>query len=481
MKNEVILLAIVFVPLLGSFILPIAGKISARLRNCLALIFVATPFILSCVAVHSLISGQPPLVFLKSAKIMDLNFSFGLLSDGLALFMAMSSTLIGSIIVFYSFGYIKEYENQNEYYMMVVLFIGAMMGIVFSTNLVYIYIFWEITAICCWRLIGFYRKDDFIRCANKAFLITVFGALVMLLGFVVIYQQTGTFDLMQMKGTTISNTAVILILFGILSKSATLPFSTWLPDAGVAPSPATSLLHAAVLVKIGVYVYARLFVINFSIDPIWQTIIPIIAAVSSLIAAGAALLEYNIKRILAYSTISQIGFIFLGLSVGDILAFEGGVLYILMHALAKGGLFLCAGIIEHNTHTKDIRQMGGLIKTMPVTAVSFITCAFSIMGIPPLGGFFSKYMVIGGTVNAGHPWIALVFIFIAILTMIYLLRLFAKVFMGTPNNTLVKEGSATMLISVVILAALSIAAGLFIYYPSTFIETTIGQAGVVLR
>lgn len=481
MKGEVILLAIVFVPLLGSLVLPFAGKISIRFRNYLALFFVSIPFIIAGAAVRLLISTQTVFQFSRPFKVISLNMGFGLLGDGLALFMVMASSLIGAVIVFYSFGYISHYENQNEYYLMVVLFIGAMMGIALSTNLIFIYLFWEISAICCWRLIGFYRKDEFIFRANKAFLITVFGALVMLLGFIIVYQQTGTFDITMMKGTTISNTAVLFILFGILSKSATLPFHTWLPDAGVAPSPVTSLLHAAVLVKIGVYVFARLFIINFNVNEIWHTVIPLIAVLSTLVSAGAALVENDIKRILAYSTVSQIGFILLGLSVGNKLAAAGGILYILMHGLAKGGLFLCAGIIEQKTHTKDIRQMGGLITTMPITAISFIICAFSVMGLPPLGGFFCKYMVIGGAVNAGHPWIALTFIFAAVLTIIYLIRLFTKVFMGTPRDGSPKEGSLTMLISVVLLAALSLAAGILIYYPSTFIETIINQAGVMVR
>lgn len=481
MQGEVLLLAIVFVPLLGSFILPLMGKISVRLRNALALVFAATPLILAAAELPSIINGQALSLIVKPFKVLTLDLSFGFLGDGLAFFMVMVSSLVGAIIVLYSYGYMSHYKNQNEYYLMVVLFIGAMMGIVLSTNLVFIYVFWEISAICCWRLIGFFRKEEYVLRADKAFLVTAFGALVMLLGFILVYQQTGTFDLTQMQGVTISNAAVILILFGILSKSATLPLHTWLPDAGVAPSPVTSLLHAAVLVKIGVYVFARLFIINFNMDAIWHTVIPIIAAVSALVSAGAALLENDIKRIVAYSTVSQIGFIFLGLSTGNELAAAGGLLYILMHSLAKGGLFLCAGIVEQKTHTKDIRQMGGLFSSMPVTAIAFIICAFSVMGIPPLGGFFSKYMVISGAVNANQPWIALTFIIGAILTIIYLLRLFTMVFMGTPKGTVEKEGSRTMLTSVVILAVLSIIAGILIYYPSTFVQTIVSQIGVIVR
>ncbi len=181
-----------------------------------------------------------------------------------------------------------------------------------------------------------------------------------------------------------------MILFGILSKSATLPFHTWLPDAGVAPSPVTALLHAAVLVKIGMYVYARLFIATFTVAEIWHTVIPIIAGASALVSAGAALIDTDIKRIIAFSTSKPDRIYSLGLSTGSQIGVAGGLLYILMHGIAKGGLFLCAGIVEQNTKLKDITKLGGLIQTMPVTAVSFLLCAFSVMGIPPFGGFFCK-------------------------------------------------------------------------------------------
>lgn len=188
-------------------------------------------------------------------------------------------------------------------------------------------------AITSWRLIGFFREPRDVLRADKAFLVTVFGALVMLIGFIMIYQSTGSFDLAAIKETLkakpISNVVVILILFGILSKSATLPFHTWLPDAGVAPSPVTALLHAAVLAKIGVYVFARLFIATFTLLPIWRVVMPWIAASSALVSAGAALIETDMKRIIAYSTISQIAFIFLGFAIGTEVGIAGALLYIL--------------------------------------------------------------------------------------------------------------------------------------------------------
>jgi len=471
MKNEYLLLIAVFLPIAGAFLIPVAGWISAKLRNGLALGFVLSSLIASACLIPSAISGQ-----IITAKILfPLGFNFVLTADLLAIFMAVTSSFVGAIIVLYSFGYISHYDNQNEYYTMVVLFLGSMMGLAFSANLIFIYIFWEITAIASWRLIGFFREAPYVLRADKAFLVTAGGALAMLLGFLMINQTNGSFDLAALKGAHLDNVAVFLILVGILSKSATLPMHTWLPDAGVAPSPVTALLHAAVLVKIGVYVFARLFVATFSFGEIWYTIVPVVAAVSALVSAGAALVETDMKRIIAYSTVSQIGFILLGLSVNSAIGIAGALLYILMHGLAKGGLFLCAGIVEQNTKTKDITKLGGLIKTMPITAISFLVCAFSVMGIPPFGGFFSKYLVFSGAIDSGHTYIAIVFLVGAFMTVMYLFRIFNRIFLGQAQGELAAEGSSTMIFSVAVLAAFSLIAGICISYPSVYVQSAVKQ------
>ena len=469
------LLACVFIPVIGAFALPIIGKVSEALRNITALILVLSSLVLSLMLAPGAIAGN----VVSIAHNLPLGFNFILTADALAVFMAIASSLVGSIIVLYSFGYISHYDNRNEYYMMVTLFLGSMMGLVYSGNLIFLYVFWEITAIASWRLIGFFRDKEYVLKADKAFLVTVFGALAMLLGFIYIYQITGSFDLITIKEafktTAIPNIAVILILLGILSKSATLPFHTWLPDAGVAPSPVTALLHAAVLVKIGVYVFARLFISTITLGEIWHIIVPVIAGVSALVSAGAALIETDMKRIIAYSTVSQIGFILLGFSIGNEVGYAGALLFILMHGLAKGGLFLCAGIIEQNMKTKDITKMGGLIATMPVTAVSFLLCAFSVMGVPPFGGFFSKYLVFAGAANSGSVLITSVFLLGAFLTLIYLFRIFNLIFLGEAQKTPAREGSKIMVLSVAILAVLSIAGGILIKYPSDFVQIAVKQ------
>ncbi|MGE5581279.1 MAG: NADH-quinone oxidoreductase subunit L [Bacillota bacterium] len=467
---EKAILFAIFIPVIGAFVLPLIGHFSAKARNLAAFLLVAASFLSSVSLIFPVLSGVTSVFSLKLPLGFDLIFA----ADALGVFMALASSFVGIIIVFYSLGYIHHEKNQDEYYLMVVLFLGSMVGLVYSQNLLYIYLFWEIAAICCWRLIGFYREREIVLRADKAFLITVFGALAMLLGFVILYNTFGSFDLRIMRGKIAPDLAVLLIMCGIFSKSATLPFHTWLPDAGVAPSPVTALLHAAVLVKIGVFAFARIFVGNLDLSPIWHQLLPVIIAVSALVSGGAALIENDIKRIIAYSTVSQLAFIFLGLFMDNRLAIGGALLFILMHGLAKGGLFLCAGIVEHNTHTKDIRKMGGLAKTMPITAISFALCALSVMGIPPFGGFFAKYMVISGAVEGNSPWIAGTFIFGAFLTVLYLLRVFITVFMGDLKISS-DEGSPSMLYSVALLAGLSLVGGFLVHFPNEFIQIALRQ------
>ncbi len=469
----------VFAPVIGAFLLPILGRLSARLRNGAALLLVAVPLLISASLVPQLLAGNTVTAFVS----LPLGFNLAFAADGLAVFMALVSSFVSAIIVLFSFDYISHYENSDEYYLMVVLFLGAMIGLIYAANLIFLFVFWEITAIVSWRLIGFFRSPLDVLRADKAFLVTVGGALLMLIGFLMLSQQAGSFDFAAirdaMDGRTVSNLAAALILAGILSKSATLPFHTWLPDAGVAPSPVTALLHAAVLVKIGVYVFARLFLATVALDPIWQEVVPIIAGASALISAGAALIDTDLKRIIAYSTISQIGFIFLGLAVDTPMGAVGALLYIMMHGLAKAGLFLCAGIVEQNAKTKDIAKMGGLIATMPFTAVAFLLCSFSVMGIPPFGGFFSKYLVIGSAVSAGHPLIAAVFVAGALLTILYLLRTFMLVFLGERHGQPAPERSRLMVGCVVSLAALSLAAGVLIRWPDAFVERAVAAMPVL--
>jgi formate hydrogenlyase subunit 3/multisubunit Na+/H+ antiporter MnhD subunit len=213
-----------------------------------------------------------------------------------------------------------------------------------------------------------------------------------------------------------------------------------------------------------------MFVGALAYDALAETVLLVLISASALVSAGAALVDTNIKRVIAFSTISQLAFVFLGFVAGNGVGVSGALLFILVHGISKAGLFLGAGVVEHATHTKDIEAMGGLGRTMPVTAASFFVCALSVMGLPPFGGFFGKLMVITGAVQAGHKLVAAVFVVGAVLTVLYLLRLFNRVFLGEPRGQVAPEGDRWMVGSVAALAVASVLSGLFINWPSLVAE-----------
>lgn len=395
------------------------------------------------------------------------------LADGLAIFMAMVSSLVGLLVAIYSLEYMKDYLNAADFYFWMVLFIGAMLGLVFSANLVLMFCFWEVTSLCSWQLIGFYRKDKDLKAADKAFLVTFFGASLMLAGIVLIFLNYGTLDIVSLKGLSLSNLAAFLLLVGVLSKSAQLPLETWLPDAGVAPTPVTALLHAAVLVKIGVYVFARLAGATFILTPQFFNFVIALSVITIIVAASSALAENNMKRILAYSTISQLGYILLAISLNSNLSFKVALVYILAHSLGKAGLFLCAGIVEHKTATRDISQLGGLLKTMPWTATAYLLCAFSIIGIPPFLGFWPKVMTVLLTVKSGHLIAGSLAILGALFTLLYLMRLFSRVFLGEVRIKAQEEKDSPMVLVVLLLGVLSLILGVAFRMPFSLVEALV--------
>jgi NADH:ubiquinone oxidoreductase subunit 5 (subunit L)/multisubunit Na+/H+ antiporter MnhA subunit len=455
-------LAVILVPLLGCMLIPLAGWFrQGRATGWLAVLLIGSTHMLTWPMLGPAVRGQVGQLTYPLYRWI----SFSMNIDALAVFMAFTASLIATLIAVYSLGYIEHTDDEPEYYFIVTLFVGAMMGLVFSRNLIFLYMFWEISALACWRLIGYYREPDHVWKADKAFLITFGGAVLMLLGFALVFNQYGTLDLAELRGREIGVAALALIMAGVFSKSATVPLHTWLPDAGVAPSTITSLLHAAILVKIGLYAFARLFCNGMVIQPRDQKWLLVLALASAFISASAALHETNIKRLLAYSTVSQIGYTFLGLIVFTHYGYIGALLYIMAHGFAKGGLFLCAGIIEHGTHTKDMTKMGGLVKKMPITAVCYLICALSIAGIPPMAGFFSKYFVINGLVEGGYLAIATLAILTAVITLLYMLKSFHVVFLGQSRGEAHREGSPVMVGVVAILASLTIISSFLLQLP----------------
>jgi NADH:ubiquinone oxidoreductase subunit 5 (subunit L)/multisubunit Na+/H+ antiporter MnhA subunit len=470
----------IFVPIIGGLLIPFFPKGREQLRNIYAGIISSLPVVFIATMIPGVLAQTPMVYRLELPMFKSISFSF--LGDGLSVFVAFASALVGALVVIYSIDYVRDYPHQTEFFTLVLIFQGAMMGLVFCSNLIIMYVFWELTAICSWRLIGFHRQDEKpVMHSDKAILVTVFGSACMLLGFKLIFHDFGTLSVLELRGHPLGAWPIFLILLGMLAKSAQFPLQTWLPDAGVAPSPVTALLHAAALVKIGVYAFARIFLATFTIPKSSIELIIVMAALSVFIAACSAVVENDIKRVLAYSTISQIAYIVLGLAIGNPLAVTGALFYILVHGLGKAGLFLGAGVVEHYAHEKDIRKLGGMRKVMPLTAFGFFLNALSVMGIPPFGGFFAKLFIILGAIQRGNYFVAGLVVGTAILTLVYLLRVWTKVFNGPVTHPGEPEKRKLMPIVVIIFAALSLISFLVLIYPFNLVGPAVAvtqQAGM---
>lgn len=451
-------MAAVFVPLVGSLFCLVFPQ---KVRDWWAVGIVAASLLFLFFLVGPVMNGrilQADILFTSGDY-----FSLSFLVDGISLIFALVFSFIGLIALIYSLVYMRNYENQKEYYFMTSLMIASLVGVSFSRNLILFYVFWEIAALATWRLVGFYREERIVWIADKTFLMTFLGSSFMLMGFTFLYAKVGTLDMLRLRdfifGAPDINIALFLIFLGIIAKSAILPLHTWLSDAHpVAPSPMSAIL-SGVEVEVGLLGFLRIFVWMMGIS--WNWILTL-AVVSSLIGAGAALLEKDIKRIIAYSTVSQVGYILLGFALLKEIGVLAGLLYFMVHAIAKAGLFLGAGVVERRYGTRDITKLGGLMKTSPVLGMGFLFSVFSIAGLPPFGGFYAKLMVIMGTVKEGYLWVATLAIAAAVLTLLYLFRLFNGIFMGKEAAPAESTSSKLLIGCVVSLGVISLIIGIFI-------------------
>ncbi len=424
------LLFLIAVPFAGGLLVIFPGRFLKVLRWILSILTIlATGFFLYLNFSHGGLKGLTFWHLLGSTDAAQFSAS------PVFIFIAAAFLLLWLVVVLYSFGFFKKGEGgeeaDTEYYAVTLFMLGSVLGLLFTNDLVFLYIFWEIAAITTWRLVGFERTGEKISIASKTILVNFFGSALMLVGFLLLVLQFGSFNLADMVGEKIPILAGVLILAGIFAKSAVIPLYIWLPDAHpAAPSP-TSALLSGVIVKIGLVAYIKLFNQTFVTTPEWRIAILWIVLISSLVAGGAALVERDFKRILAYSTVSQVAFVFAGLvAVMELSGFIGAVIYIVAHSLAKGTLFLAYGVVAHETGQRDIKYIGRLAGHMPLVFVAVMIASLSIIGLPPFFGFFAKVGVIYGVISSGALLAAGGFILASILTLLYMLRLFSKVFLG---------------------------------------------------
>ncbi|MBI4549872.1 MAG: NADH-quinone oxidoreductase subunit L [Candidatus Omnitrophica bacterium] len=395
-------------------------------------------------------------------------FTFGLLVDPLTAMMLFVVTYVGTMIFIYSIGYMHEDPRFSRFFAYLSLFMFSMLGLTIANHYLQLYIFWELVGLCSYLLISFwFEKESAANAGRKAFITTRVGDIGLFIGLMLLFYATGTLqfrdfthEFVASKGHEagwILTLSCVLIFAGACGKSAQFPLHVWLPDAMEGPTPVSALIHAATMVAAGVYLIARSFPI-FSHFPDAMTVVAVIGTITACMAAFIALTANDIKKVLAYSTISQLGYMMAALGLGG---FSAGTFHLMTHAFFKALLFLGAGSVIHGTHSQDIREMGGLFGKMKVTAVTFLVASLAISGVPPLSGFFSKDEILLAAYESGQPVFFYALLVTAFLTAFYMFRLYALTFFGKPRTHLhAHESPAVMTVPLSVLAVFSALIGI---------------------
>jgi len=344
--------------------------------------------------------------------------------------------VVASCVMVFSIGYMHGEKGYVRYYALLSLFTAAMAALVLAADLVSLFVGWELVGACSFLLIGFwYAKPSAAEAARKAFMVTRIGDAAMLLGMAVLWNATGTLELSAVLGKAatlapgVATAAAICVLLGAVGKSAQFPLHIWLPDAMEGPTPVSALIHAATMVAAGVFLIARVWPL-FEVAPAARGLALTLGTITALGAATVALAQRDIKKVLAWSTISQLGFMFAALGVG---AWPVAIFHLVTHAAFKALLFLSAGSVIHGSGTQDLAEMGGLAKKMPLTAACWIAGVVSLAGIPPAAGFFSKDEVVASVLHAA-PWAGVALFAASALTAAYAARATRLAFFGEPRG-----------------------------------------------
>lgn len=499
MPNATLISLIPLLPLLGFVLLGLFGKSAFKksggiigttllLASCAITLYTAYEYFF----VYGKVNGvYQKIVALDHQWLTfndNLSINIGILLDPISVVMLVVVTFVSLMVHIYSLGYMKGEERFSTYYAYLGLFTFSMLGLVLSSNIFQIYIFWELVGVSSFLLIGYYyNKPSAVAACKKAFIVTRFADLGFLIGILILSYSSGTLDFNtlierltspespQFKTAVASSFLGIsaltwgaaLVFIGGAGKSAMFPLHIWLPDAMEGPTPVSALIHAATMVVAGVFLVARLFPVFALSTPEVLEMVGWVGAVSAVIAAVVACTQTDIKRVLAYSTMSQIGFMMFALGVSGYggengLGYTASIFHLFTHAMFKALLFLGAGAIIHYVHSNEMKDMGGLRKLMPVTHITFLIACLAIAGVPPFAGFFSKEEILLAAYehNPAIYWIAL---FTSGLTAFYMFRLYFNIFWNKPVQHETHghhgEGPFSMLLPLIILAVGAIAGG----------------------
>jgi multicomponent Na+:H+ antiporter subunit D len=458
----------IIVPLLLAGLLPLLGKLSKRvLPDLLASAAMLFLLVLAVVSAKPLIAGGG---IIQQAFWFGAPLNIRLLLDGFSLFMLFTISLVSFAVTVYSINYMDHYGAKANYYALLLVMIAGMNGLVLSSDLFNIYIFLEMAAVASYALVAFGRGHDELEASFKYLMLSAVASAFVLLSIAVIFGVTGgvSFGTVAQGLKTLNIKYVVgfcsgLFLAGFGLKAALVPFHSWLPDAHPsAPAPISAMLSGVLIKVSGVYAMMRIFLNVFGLTPALTTVLTVMGIVSIFVGALAALGQNDIKRMLAYSSISQIGYVVLGLGIGTPLGLIGGLFHLFNHALFKSLLFLNAGAIEQSTGTRSLDKMGGLAKVMPLTAATSAIGSLSIAGVPPLNGFWSKLLIIIALVQAKMYVLAVLAVLGSVITLWYYLVLQHQAFFGKLNEAWkgVREAPFWMSAATVLLALLCVVTGL---------------------
>ena len=469
---------------LASFLLPFLGGALTLIipRGWVRLFSQVVAFLafLCSLAVLIILGMQGKVASTTDLLLLGNLVIFGVTVDRLSALIGMAVILVGFLIVVYSTGYLSEQNREHaehdvkrRFYFFLLMFIGAMAGLVFSSTMLGMLAFFELTGVCSWGLIGYYEDAKARKSAMKAIITTQVASLGLYLATAVFFGMSGGFKLEDLANLTDSaKTAIFVgILIAAWGKSAQLPFHFWLPDAMVAPTPVSAYLHAASMVKVGVYIFARGLVSAGSVPPV----IGLIGAVMAIITMLYGFLMYfpqkDLKRLLAYSTITQLSYIFLALSLsvfGSQMAFDGAVAHIFNHAFAKSLFFLVAGALSYTVGTRMLPSLRGIMQRMPIIGICFAFAMLAVSGVPPFNGFFSKFTILaGGFAAAKSDPFLIALVVIAVLETVgsfaWLFWVFGAAVDGEPSPEVAAATplAPQMQFVLLTLAALTLVSGIF--------------------
>ncbi len=475
---------VALIPLLPAFVFALMAPLSRAARNrvrWLGLVGVGASLLLSLAAFAAVWPGGHggEAAYHASwpiAQVGGVDLSLGLLLDPVAAIMLLVVAIVGVCVQVYSLGYMHRDERVGWYFAVLTLFTSAMLALVLADNFLMLYMAWEVMGLCSYLLIGFWHEQEAPRKASqKAFLTTRVGDVGFAIGLAVMYATVGSFDFDAVLGSAgswapgVATAVALLLLFGAMGKSAQVPLHVWLPDAMAGPTPASALIHAATMVAAGVYLVGRALPI-FEASGVALTVTMFIGALTALLGGLMAAVQHDVKKVLAYSTISQLGYMFLAIGAGGAIA---GMFHLVTHAFFKSLLFLGAGVIIHAAHTQDMREMGGLARHMKVTSVTFGIGALALAGIFPFSGFWSKDEILYAAWSHGHYVTFFVALAAAFVTAFYVARLWFRVFTGPEQNDHLEEGHGEMLAPMTLLAAITTVIG----FSAPFFSEFLGHKG----